>query len=130
MYLWLIEKLLNRLNEKEKDRILTLSVRKLYNTISQEDILKEEGGVWKFQGRELNKATVKLLTVEANQLLGTKLWKVLKTDVLWNANRAMYLQSKSQMDLITGKLWTYVFDCMNTRLESLKGESGLFNKKG
>lgn len=114
----------------EKDFILTLLVKKLFNTIGFEDILTEDiNGNWIIGDKILTDVNKKLLIAEAKQLLSSKLWNVLQTDVKYQANKKMFVLSESIPDITMGKSWVYVLDCFKTRLESLTNESGYFNRK-
>lgn len=115
---------------KERHVILTLAVKKLFNTISADDILKPlAGGEWSFEGKTLSKGQVDLLMMEAGQLEEMLLWKVLRKDILYQANRKMFLQAENVEHVVTGKFWLYTFDTIKTRLSSLAKGSALFNKK-
>ena len=112
----------------DRERVLTESVAKLYNTIGSKDILHvDEKGQWIFQGKIVDRKIYELLIAEVRTLEKMKLWKILETDIKYQANRMMFTESKSENDLIVGKLWLYTFDCMKTRLESLKQGKGSFN---
>jgi len=122
---WLF-KIISRLFKKE---ILMMQIKHLYNTIGVEDILKEKEGSWYFQGRQLNDAEKKLLIAEASQLLSTRLWKVIQTDVKYQINKLMYEKAENGNDLAIGRLWAYTFDTFKTRLNSMVKGSGIFNDK-
>jgi hypothetical protein len=107
-----------------KNEALTEAVRQLFNAISEEDILHEEDGVWIVQGKPLNDAQKKLLIVEAKQFTAMRLWKVLQLDLKWKANELMFLKSKTDNDLIVGKLWLYSLKQLKNRLENISKESG------
>jgi hypothetical protein len=138
--LWIIRKLggypdinsaidgIREVDYQEKYRILTLAVKKLFNTIGADDILRvHETGQWMFKGKALSKGEQDLLAAEATQFLNTKLWEILQADVKYQANRKMFILAKSEIDLIAGKLWEYTLDAFTTRLESMKSGSALFN---
>lgn len=140
---WIIETLLGGFSDvdsaiesvkqkggKEKFEILTLTVKRLYNTIGAEDILKQhDTGQWTFEGKPVTDSDRKLLVVEATQFMETKLWKVLQADIKYQANRRMFISAKSEIDIVAGKLWLFTLDAFRTRLESLKNNSPLFNNK-
>ena len=122
MKIWLIKKLGLR------DEVITQAVRKLYNTIGPEDILKQNTeGQWIVEGRVISEAEKQLLISEANQFLSTKLWKVLQADIKYQSNKKMYIESRSVDDITFGKMWTYTLDAIKTRLQSLAKGSGHFN---
>lgn len=113
---------------KEKLTILTLAVRRLYNTIGADDILREnERGEWVSEGKVLSKGVVDLVTAEARAFEGSTLWRVLQRDVQWQSNRRMFILGKTEMDMAVGKLWLYSFDAIRTRLNSIVAGSGKFN---
>jgi len=114
---------------QDKHLVLTKAVKKLFNTISANDILREKDGEWFFMDKALPDAEKKLLTAESTNFLKSKLWKVLSADVKYQANKRMYTVSTSEIDMIMGKSWTFVLDCITTRLNSLNSGVGKFNKK-
>lgn len=128
-----IDDAIDSIREKDveaKYRILTLAVKKHFNTISAEDILQEdERGQWFCEGRILTDGEKKLLMAEAVHFLNTRLWKVLEADIKYQANRKMFILGKGTDDLVAGKLWMYTFDCLRTRLKSMDKGSAIFNKK-
>ena len=111
-----------------KERSLTDAVAHLYNTIGSKDILHvNEDRQWVLEGKVMDKEVYKLLFTEVKVLEKMLLWRVLEKDILYQANRKMFTESRSIDDLVAGKLWLYTFDCIKTRLDSLKKESGSFN---
>ena len=116
---------------KEKHKILTKAVKRFFNTISAEDILRvdETSGQWIFQGKPISENQKKVLISEAEEFLDTTLWEILQTDIKFQMNKRIYLESKTDMDLIAGKLGTLILDAMRTRLKSMKKGSPLFNNK-
>jgi len=120
-------KLIKLLGGYTKDEVLTRAVKKLYNTIGSEDILREEMGQWTINGKPINDAIKKLLVSEAQIFLKSRLWQVLHTDIKYRANKVMFEKAQTEQDLIAGKLWLYTIDSIKTRLESLVKGSGRFN---
>lgn len=117
-------------NIKERNVILTMAVKRLFNTVGSDDILKPaNGGQWMCEGKPLNKGQVELLMHEAAQIEQMLLWKVLKLDVLYQVNKKMYLLAENDIQVVTAKFWLYTFDVMKTRLKSIAAGSPLFNKK-
>lgn len=119
-----------RMESKERYAILTAAVKRLFNTIDADDILKEgPAGEWLWDGKTLSRAQVEMLQAEAGQLTKMLLWKVLQRDVLYQANRKMFLQAENVEHVVTAKFWLYSFDTIRTRLKSLAKNSPAFNKK-
>lgn len=113
-----------------KDQILTEAVKDLYNTISKDDILQEGSrGEWLVADRPIIEGEKKLLISEAQIFIHSRLWKVLQTDIKYQSNKKMFEDSKTEYDLIAGKMTLYLLDIIKTRLESLNKERGIFNSK-
>ena len=116
---------------EEKHRILTLAVKKLFNTIHADDILRvAEDGRWVYMGKFLSEDEKKMLMRDASNFIDSKLWNILQTDVRYQSNRKMYISGKNEDDLIAGKLWLLTLDAFNTRLKSMRQGSAIFNKQG
>ena len=117
-------------DRKERHSILTLAVKRLFNTISSDDILKPgPSGAWLYEGKELSKGQRDMLIAEAHQLQSMLLWKVLKKDVFHLANKKMFLSAENEMHIITAKFWLYTFDTLATRIKSITTGSPLFNSE-
>lgn len=115
---------------QERNTILTLAVRRLFNTIGPEDILRQDtSGAWMFQGKEMSEASRKLVQAEAAVFEESTLWKVLQADIRYQANRRMYLLGKTEADMTAGKLWSYTLEAFRTRIVSMRQGSPLFNNK-
>lgn len=126
-----IEEAIESLSDtKIKHRLLTRAVKRHFNTLGPDDILKEaEGGQWMFERRPLSKQEVNLLKAETAQLLEMRLWKVLQADIKYQANRKMFLLSETDADLVAGKLWVYTLDAFHTRLKSITKGGAQFNSE-
>lgn len=138
---WLIKKLggypdidaaIEAIREKELDEkytILTLAVKKLFNTIDKDDILHQhkDTGKWMCEGKPITDGEVQLLTAEATSFVNSRLWKVLQTDIKYQANKVMFIKSRTEQDIIAGKLWLNTLDTLRTRLNSLSKGSAIFN---
>lgn len=112
----------------ERNKILNLAVRRLYNTIGPDDILKEVNGQWLLEGKPMVSAIKTQLINQAREFEQTKLWEILQRDVKYQANRRMFLLGKSDIDLTAGKLWTYTLDVFKTRIKSMAQGNGTFNQ--
>ena len=104
-----------------KREILTLAVKKLYNAISADDILRQQlDGTWLFQGKPLMGVEVAQLKEEANYLLGMRLWRVIKLDIRYQLGKKMWEEANCLDDILWGKLLTYLDDIIRTRLQKMK----------
>ena len=116
---WLIKLLGGYTEEDFAQEVLNERVNDLFNTIGPEDILQVKDGVWTVQGKKMNEAQQKMLISEAQLFLDSGLWKTLKIDIKYRANKKMFEESKSTADLVGGKLWLYTLDCFTTRMKSI-----------
>lgn len=124
-----MRKFLIKLLRLDKE-ILTELVRDLFNSIDEDDILREEiDGKWYVGDKELQDAEKKLVISEAQIFLKGKVWNVLQRDIKYLANKRMYINSRTEMDLVAGKLLLYLLDIIKTRLQSLDKGKGNFNIK-
>lgn len=104
----------------EKHWILTLAVAKLFNTISADDILRQNAdGTWQFQGKPLLPQEIEALKNEANAILNTRMWKVLQLDLKYHANKAMFVESSTNADLTAGKILLLLTHHVRTRLTKM-----------
>lgn len=113
-------KFIETISEKEKHRILTETVRHLFNTVGKDDILRVHNKKMYFQGRELGDHEVQILVEENKLFRNSKLWKILRLDMQYQANRRMFVDSKTIEDLIAGKLLLLLIDVIENRLKDLK----------
>lgn len=118
-----IDDAITRIRQKdsvEKYEILTLAVKKLFNTVDADDILHvNEYGQWMFEGRPMLDAEVKALIEEAKTFQAMKLYRVLITDMKYQANKRMYVKSETILDLVAGKLLVWLIDVIKDRLKKM-----------
>ena len=119
---WVIKKVIKwfRNDDFLRKELLNLAIKDLYNTIGIEDILKVEGGKWIFEGRPLTEHEVMQLKGEATAFQNMKLWKILNRDIAYQLNKKMFLEATVVEDLVWGKLLTFLWDIVKTRIQTLK----------
>lgn len=143
MKAWLIRKLggyatiseaIDEIEESEdlifKHKILTLAVQRIFKAIIDEDVLTEKNNIWFFKGRALDASQKNALISQAADFQDSILWKILFQDMAHQSKKRMFLESKTEIDLIAGKLALFNLDVMKTRLKSMVKGTGLFNKNG
>ena len=114
---------------KERRRLLTLAVKKCFNTIGPEDILQANGSQWIVDGKPISNGEKDRLIAEAVQFEESYLWKVLKLDIKHQANKTTFLKARTDDDLTAGKLWHWTLDALSTRMKSLSKGSPLYNSE-
>lgn len=114
----------------ERRYILTRTVKRLFNTIGAEDILKvHETGQWMFQGKPIPEAEKNLLISQATNFIDSHLWKVMSADIKYQANRKMFILGGDDLQITAGKLWLLTLDAFRQRIENMKSGNGSFGKE-
>ena len=110
----------NKLSYQEKHKILTRAVKKSFNTVGSDDILKvADNGKWLYEGRELTETEVQHLKETAENFKNSRLYKVLDKELKYQANRRMFIDSQNVNDLVAGKLLLFLWDVVKTRLKRI-----------
>ncbi len=89
--------------------------------------MRVKDGEWIYLGKALPEGIKGLLIAEAGQLMESKLWEVLQSDVKYQVNKLMYLKSQTELDIAVGKIASFIFEAMKTRLKSMQRGSGAYN---
>lgn len=116
---WLITKLGGYITPEDAHEALNARVAKLFSTVTKDDLLRRENSVWYNEGREITDEELRTFKAEARQLTQMRLWKLLQKDVDYLAYKSIYFNSKTEFDLIGGKMLKYYIDIINTRLKEL-----------
>jgi hypothetical protein len=90
-------------------------VKETFNCIEAEDILRD----WKFKGEELSPAQINTLKSQAKTFKESVLWKVLKNELLWQGQQAGFVKSKTEADMIAGKLLIFMMNEIDAKLDSI-----------
>ncbi len=107
-------------SEKKAD-VLKEAVKKLYNAVSADDILApNKEGTWNFQGKPLTQTEVEELRNEAREMLGMKIWRVIKLDLRYQLGKKMFEEAKCLEDMLWGQLLLYLDDVIRNRLQKMK----------
>lgn len=108
---------------EEKRALLTMAVRRLFNSIGPEDILKTDtaSAQWTYMGKPISKEETQVLVEQAHALYQSKLWDVLQKDLKYQANKRMFTDSQNLEDMVAGKLLLFYVDIIHTRIKRLAG---------
>ena len=108
-------------NEETRREILTEAVEHLFYTISADDILKvNPDGTLQFEGKTLDASYRKDFREQVALLENLLLWKVIKKDVAYQLQKKMWMEASINNDVVWGKLLTFLWDIISTRLSQLK----------
>ncbi len=100
-------------------RLSKFLVGEVFNTISEEDILKEEpGGVWTHKGQPLTPGQIAALKKEAMAFSQTKLFSILMAEIRWHGRNA-HNKAVTESDLITANMLGYFADVVEGKLRKI-----------
>lgn len=116
---WIVERLGGYYPPVDKHDVLDERVAALFNTIRKRDLLRQERGTWYAGNRELTEPEIRQIKAEARVLLNSRLWSILEDDVEYHAYRTIFTVSRSEIDLIGGKMLKVYLDILYTRLKEL-----------
>lgn len=115
---------------EERNALLTRAVKKLFNTLGPEDILREdEHGRWILAGKVMSNEEKQLLISEANQFQDSFLWKILQIDVKYQANKGIFLKAVNEAQITAGKLWLLTLDTFKQRIKNMVAGKAKFSTK-
>ena len=122
----LLEALKGQTDEQSKRQILAEAVKHLWHSVTAEDILRNDGKGWMFEGLPVTETEFASIREEALRFTSMRLWKVLKKDIRYQIGKKMFEQAAHPDDVVWGRLLVFLNDCVSTRLQSLgvlkKGE--------
>lgn len=106
--------------KKIKKKILNKLLKHLFNAVTEEDILIFDTSSRKGKiGNEiLSNDDIEQLRADVKNIEDTRLWKLKQKQLKYLANKMMYFDSSSDMDMLFGKAMLY----------NLNEEMKLFNK--
>lgn len=116
---WIVEKLGGYYPPTNKHDILTALVSKHFSTISTDELLTYDNGLWYIEGRPLTENEVRMIKSEAQVIQKMFIWDCLLKEVKYQAYKKGYLEAKNEMDLIGGKMMIYNLDIIKTKLKNL-----------
>lgn len=90
-----------------KRRILNRALKRLYNTISVDDVLQTKGNVLFVGDKEISQTILNNLQQEATLIKDMYLWQILTNHVKFLSNERMFDKSKNDDDIVFGKATLY-----------------------
>ena len=104
-----------------KNEILTEAVKRLFSTISPEDVLQrdKETGLLKLKGGLISEGEERMLKAEAKTFMTSKLWRAIKIDLRFQLQRKMFDEASITQDILWGKLLLWYNDCVKATLKKL-----------
>ena len=100
-------------------------VKDVFHTFQKEDILIiRKDGVWEWKGRELGPEMVELLKTEAQAFRQSTLWKVLKSELLWQLIKTLMERGRTETDIRVAQIGGYLTQVIDEKLKSIEPERG------
>lgn len=95
--------------------------RNLFNVLTEEDIIKFDKSRKKFiiKGQVVPENEVQEIISGAQTIQQILTWKLLVREMKVVANKMIYFNSKTQEDIIGGKMMLYTIDIMEKKLDNL-----------
>lgn len=102
-------------------RFINLLVHQLFNTIDEDDILQIIGDkVGLMGGRELDAEKISRIKEDAQRFQNSLIWKILKNEVKFVANKRMYEKGITTDDILAGKLMLHILEIFERKLRQIK----------
>src|SRR3990167_10572582 len=90
-------------------RLAQFLTSEVFNTVSEEDILRQTKEGWLRKGHLLTDGEVKLLKKEAKGFRESKFYEILKAELHYHARQGLN-KAQSENDIISAKLLSYFVD--------------------
>ena len=94
-------------------------VQRLFNTITEDDLLKTIGRDTYFQGKVLSPEIFVKVKQDAIVFRESLLWKVVSNDAKFRANKQIFESSNNTQDILFGKALLYLLDVIEKKLDTL-----------
>lgn len=101
----------------EKHRVLTVAVKDMFNAVTADDILRQQpDGSWGYADKKLHREQAQMIAKQMEGFKKSELWKILKLDIRYQANKKMFVDSQSNTHHVFGKSLLWFIDIIETRL--------------
>ena len=100
-------------NEEQKilQKHLQFVLCDVFNVPTADDLLKIYSPIkWEYKGNELPEASILELKTQAQKLLDSELWKILKGAVMHDAQQRALNMSKTESDIVGAKMEVYLLN--------------------
>lgn len=92
----------------------------VFNVPTQEELLDVQSPtVWVYKGVQLPEANILELRVQAEKLLNSELWKIIKGALQSDAQARSLIKSMTESDLIGAKMEIYLLNTVETLLKKM-----------
>lgn len=102
-----------------RTRILNFILKHLFNTITEEDILKVFNGKMYTNNTELSKQDSRSVVTGAATIKSLLTWELLIKEMKHLSNERIYKHSTNEHDLIFGKAMLYTISILESKIDKL-----------
>lgn len=113
------EKKLVKLFRQSRQDILTFVVKEMFNGVTDDDVIRQDGTGLSYKGETLSKAEVSSFRADAQYILKCDLWDELYNSLRLAANKKMFEQAQTMEDMHFGKAMLWNVDVIKKKLEKL-----------
>ena len=101
-------------------KFINLLTRHLFNGVTEHDILIiPKKGVIVYKGRVLTPEHSDKIKNDASIFANSVLWKHLRDDAKFQANKMMFEKSESAVDINNGKIMLYLLEVIDKKMRQL-----------
>jgi hypothetical protein len=90
-------------------------IKDVFNTIESDDILRD----WNYKGKQLTDIQIANLKSQAKTFYDSMLWKILKSELIWQGQQQGFVKSQTEADQIAGKLLIFLTNEIDKKLQSI-----------
>lgn len=94
-------------------------MRSVFKAVTEEDILRNVDNRIVYQGQPITPEFAKELSVEAQMIMNTNLWKMLTDEMVYEAQQIMFDRANTTDDMFFGKAIIWSIDVMKRKLAKL-----------
>ncbi len=102
-----------------RKRWIKFLANRLFNAVTEDDFLQAVGPDLYIGKEKLGEGNKRELTNAARTLKGMELWKLLMKQMKYAANKRMYTESNTELDIYFGKAMLYNVDVMEQKIDKL-----------
>ena len=108
--------MINKIKQKIKNHLL----RRLFNTLTVDDLLVYHNGKMYIGGKEISKDRKQSFISQAHTIAQLPLWEQLIKDMKVISNQRMFEKGTSVDDIMFGKAMLYTIDVMERKIANLR----------
>lgn len=101
-------------------KLVQYFVKNLLVAITEDDVLFISGKDWLLNKRKLSAEEIIYLKEEAQSFSNSLLWKLMRNELRWLANKQMFDQLQKPEDMVFGKAMLYNLDKAKDFINNLK----------